>query len=197
MYWQMSEPDKVLDRLGFGTMGRAPLEAEWSRDALLFDLDAKTLWMADRYRKPDGGMAIENVQGRLADLAEAEAALTPENRMAAYRWLGRAFEKSVDRHEFMVLGPGGVQMWSEPRVIMVVLDADGKRYASLQATPPPVNAQIWERYWKPDQPYQTFDRPAGSPEDYVVSGELAGFASEVWECHPLQLALSFKPMAGV
>lgn len=197
MYWQMGEPGKVLDRLGAGTTGRAPLEADWSRDALLFDLDARTLWMAERYQKPGGGIAIENVQGRLAEHAEAEAALTPENRMAAYRWLGRAFEKSVDRHEFMILGPGGVQMWGEPRVMMmVVLDANGKRYASLQATPPPVNAQIWEKYWKPDQPHQNFERSIDAPEDYVVSGELAGFASEVWQCAPLQLALSFKTMAN-
>jgi hypothetical protein len=195
MYWQMSEPDKVLDRLGVGTTGRAPLEADWSRDALLFDLDAKTLWMAERYQKPDGGMAIENVQGRLADHMEAEAALTPENRMAAYQWLGRAFEKSIDRHEFMILGPGGVQMCSEPRVTLVVLEADGKRYASLQATPPPVNAQIWEKYWKPDQAQQYVERPVDTPEDYVISGELAGFASEVWQCPPLRLAVSFKAMA--
>lgn len=195
MYWQMSEPGTVLDRLGFGTTGRAPLDAEWFRDALLFDLDAQTLWMAERYANQDGAIGLLNIEGRLANLTEAEAALTPENRMAAYRWLGRAFEKSAERHEFMILGPGGVQMWSEPRVMMVVLDADGKRFASLEATPPPANAQIWEQYYKPDQPQQYFERPVDSPEDYVISGELAGFASEVWQCHPLQLAVSFKRMA--
>ncbi|MET0235024.1 MAG: hypothetical protein ABW224_10335 [Kibdelosporangium sp.] len=198
MYWQMDEPDKVLERLGFGGTGRTPLADEWRRDALLFDLDNNTLWMAERYLKNmDGSMVIDQVYGRLAEFEEAEAAITLPNKMSAYQWIGRTLGKAVDRNEFIVVGPGGTQMYGSPTVLMVVLAADQQQVTHIEATPVPANAQIWENYLDPAQRNsQSMNKTITKPEDFVICGELAGFATEVWDVHPLHLALSFKQMAS-
>jgi hypothetical protein len=198
MFWRMDEPDKVLARIGSGTTGRSPLDDDWRRDCLLFDLDAKTLFMTDRYQNENGGTAVEYVPGRLTQFGEAQHAVTPESRKAAYQWIGRAFEQAERRNEFVVLGPGGTQMYGKPRVLMVVLTHDQKPVSYIEARPVPVDAEMWRDHRHPNleitpDAAQSFTSPVDGPDDIIAGGVLAGYAAASWEdVHPLHLAVSFK-----
>jgi hypothetical protein len=197
MYWQMQDSAQVLTRLGSGAIGRSPLADDWRRECLLFDMDAKELFMADRFHTDTGGVTMQHVPGRLAELAEAEAAVTQAAKLEAFWWVGRAFEQAVSRNEYAVVGPGGTQMYGQPRVLMMVVPNEPAPVAYVEACPVPVNAELWRDHQGPDLPNspgesQSITSTISTPSDIQASGALAGHATETWDVHPLHLALSFK-----
>jgi hypothetical protein len=192
-YWRIDDPDALLGRLGHGSIGRSELEDDWRRECLLFDLDGKTLFMADRFKTDDGGIGLTQVAGRLAEFDEARAAVTPAAKEAAFRWVGEAFVGAAERGEHVLVGPGGTQMYRTPRVIMIVLEGESERVSAIQASPVPVGAEVWrDRQPDPGEDTQFLSTPVITPGDIVAGGVLAGYAAETWGTHPLHLAVSFK-----
>lgn len=195
-YWQLDDPDGMLARLGAGQTSRCALDDDWRRECVLFDVNARTVWIMDRFANGDGGTGAQLVPGRLATFEQASAATTPQARVDAFRWVGQVYEQAAARGEALVVGPGGDRMYGRPRVFMTVTN----QVSYLEASPAPVDAQVWRDQRRPDDPTgpesaQSISAPVTSPENVRAGGLLAGFVTETWpDVHALHLALSFKKL---
>jgi len=196
-YWELAEPQPVLGQLGSGKNGRSPLQDNWRRECMLFDMEGKTLLAHERFTKDDGGVVAAQVPGRLVSREEATARVNEQTMAEAFAWVGRVYEQAVERNEGVLVGPGGVELYGRPRVVLLGMAGVSR----IDASPPPVGAPIWDDQRQPQDPVgpedaQVLSSPITNGESVRAGGTLAGFAARTWNVDPLHLAVSFKELAG-
>jgi hypothetical protein len=200
VYWRLDDPGSLLARLGRGTVARAALAGGFFRETLLLDPDGPNLSLPDRQRSGDGGITATAVPGRPAVEGEAEALVTQEAKDAAFAWVGEIYAEATERNECLMIGPGGVEMYGRPSVLMLASNGD-EPVSTITASPAPIGAPLWRDMLPPEEQASSEDEqsisgPIVDPEMLRVAGRPALHAVETWPVSVLDLSVSFRPTAG-
>ncbi|WP_434448925.1 hypothetical protein [Lentzea sp. E54] len=185
-YWRMTDP-KLKEMLGRGLMGRSPLADTRFRDMLLIDVATGEAMIPDRFTT-NGEMTAHGTHLVQVTLAEADAELSDEDVLDAFRWTGLMCGEAAERGEYLSLEPAQNQgEQADPHVLLAVQPHDGQQVVIAQFSPPPTEGPL-----------------AGSPsrsapatrESVVGIGLIAGMAVNEWRSHPLRLAITYKRPAA-
>ncbi|SDG17998.1 hypothetical protein SAMN05216553_10644 [Lentzea fradiae] len=184
-YWRTTDP-KLKEMLGRGVMGRSPLADTRFRDILMIDLETGAAMVPDRFTT-DGNMTAHSTRLEQVTMQEANAAVTDDDVMEAYKWAGRMAGVAAERGEFLALEPiehEGEQQ--DPHVLLAVRLHEGQPHVVAQFSPPPSDGPL------AGSPSRS--APA-SPETLEGIGVLAGLAVNEWRTHPLHLAVTYRRQA--
>ncbi|MDT7788691.1 MAG: hypothetical protein QOF58_7110 [Pseudonocardiales bacterium] len=185
-YWRMTDP-KLKEMLGRGLMGRSPLADTRFRDLLMIDLETGEAMIPDRYTT-NGEMTAHGTHLVQVSLPEADAELSDDDVMDAFRWAGRMCAEAAERGEYLSLEPienQGEQ--ANPHVLLAVQPHEGQQVVVAQFSPPPVGGPL------AGSPSRS--APA-TPDSIEGIGVIAGMAVNEWRSHPLRIAITYKRPAG-
>ncbi|WP_211294214.1 hypothetical protein [Lentzea kentuckyensis] len=185
-YWRMTDP-KLKEMLGLGLMGRSPLADTRFRDMLMIDLETGEAMIPDRFTT-NGQMTAHSTRLVQVTLPEADAELSDDDVMDAFKWAGRMTGAAAERGEYLSLEP--IQNQGEqanPHVLLIVQQHEGQQVVIAQFSPPPVEGPL------AGSPSRS--APA-TPESVEGIGVIAGMAVNEWRSHPLRLAITYKRPAG-
>jgi hypothetical protein len=185
-YWRMTDP-KLKEMLGRGLMGRSPLADTRFRDMFMIDVETGEAMIPDRFTT-NGNMTAHSTHLVQVSLPEADAELSDDDVMDAFKWAGRMTGAAAERGEYLSLEP--IQNQGEqanPHVLLVVQHIDGQQVVIAQFSPPPVEGPL------AGSPSRS--APA-TPESIEGIGVIAGMAVNEWRSHPLRLAITYKRPAA-
>lgn len=185
-FWRTSDP-KLREMLGRGLMGRSPLAETRFRDMLMIDPETGEVMIPDRFTT-NGEMTAHGTRLTQVTLHQADAELSDEDVLDAFRWAGQMCGEAAERGEYLSLEPienQGEQ--ADPHVLLAVQPHEGQPMAIAQFSPTPTEGPL-----------------AGSPsrsapatrESVVGIGLIAGMAVNEWRSHPLRMAITYKRPAG-
>lgn len=181
-YWRTTDP-KLKEMLGRGLMGRSPLSDTRFRDMLLIDLESGEAMIPDRFTT-NGEMTAHGTHLVQVTLPEADAELSDDDVMNAFRWVGRMCGEAAERGEHLSLEPIQSQgEQSDPHVLLGVQLHEGQRVVIAQFSPPPTEGPL------AGSPSRS--APA-TPESVEGIGVVAGMAVNEWRSHPLRLAITYR-----
>ncbi|HUQ54576.1 hypothetical protein [Lentzea sp.] len=181
-FWRMSDP-KLGEMLGRGAMGRSPLTDTRFRDMLLIDTETGEVMIPDRYTT-DGNMTAHGTHLVQVTLQEADAGLSNDDVVDAFKWAGRMAGAAAERGEFLSLEPIEHQGEQEdPHVLLAVQQHEGQHVVVAQFSPPPSEGPL------AGSPSRS--APA-TPESIEGIGVVAGMAVNEWRSHPLRLAITYR-----
>jgi hypothetical protein len=180
-FWQVTEPDVLLDLLG--TVTRVELAGRGSGEVAVLDHDAGRL----SARRPDGTEAVVGV--RPADPAQALATYDVEAFQQSFTRVGGQAMKAATRQECLTVGIGGRYAPSVPFAMMTLRLAGGEWEAYVRTCPIPLFAARWSEY-PVDGDTQVLTAP-GIDEGMMVAMAATFEAIGTWGSHPLQLAVSY------
>ncbi len=185
-YWRMTDP-KLGEMLGNGVMGRSPLTDTRFRDMLLVDLETGEAMVPDRFTT-DGNMTAHGTHLVRVTLQEADAELTDDDVVNAFKRAGRMAGAAAERGEFLSLEPIEHQGEQEdPHVLLAVRSHEGQQVAVAQFSPPPSGGPL------AGSPSRS--APA-TPESVEGIGVVAAMAVNEWRSHPLRVAITYRRPAG-
>ncbi len=185
-YWRMTDP-KLGEMLGRGLMGRSPLADTRFRDMLMIDLETGEAMIPDRYTT-NGNMTAHGTHLVQVSLPEADAELSDDDVMDAFKWAGRMCGEAAERGEYLSLEPIESQgEQANPHVLLAVRAHEGQQVVVAQFSPPPVGGPL------AGSPSRS--APA-TPDSVEGIGVLAGMAVNEWRSHPLRIAITYKRPAG-
>ncbi len=185
-YWRCTDP-KLGEMLGRGLMGRSPLAETRFRDMLLIDVETGEAMIPDRFTT-NGQMTAHGTRLQQVTLPEANAALSDDDVMDAFKWAGRMAGAAAERGEFLSLEPienQGEQ--ADPHILLAVQPHDGQQVVIAQFSPPPTEGPL------AGSPSRS--APA-TPESVEGIGVIAGLAVNEWRSHPLRMAITYRRLAG-
>jgi hypothetical protein len=185
-YWRMTDP-KLKEMLGRGLMGRSPLADTRFRDMLMIDVETGEAMIPDRFTT-NGNMTAHGTHLVQVTLTEADAELSDDDVMDAFKWAGRMCGEAAERGEHLSLEP--IQSQGErtdPHVLLAVQQHEGQPVVLAQFSPPPGEGPL--------QGSPSRSAPA-TPESIEGIGVVAGMAVNEWRSHPLRLAITYQRPAG-
>jgi hypothetical protein len=185
-YWRTTDP-KLKEMLGRGLMGRSPLADTRFRDMLLIDTETGEAMIPDRFTT-DGNMTAHGTHLVQVTLPEADAELSDDDVMDAFKWAGRMSGAAAERGEYLSLEPIESQgEQADPHILLAVRQHEGQQVVIAQFSPPPAEGPL--------QGSPSRSAPA-TPESVEGIGVVAGMAANEWRSHPLRLAITYKRPAG-
>ncbi|MEU6190003.1 hypothetical protein [Nocardia sp. NPDC047038] len=195
-YWRVHQPEIVRGCAGIGRIARTPVGERRFREAGMLHLHPTgrfgTLFLAARFRDPQGGVSGDAVELTRVDESTAKAAVSEDARSAFARWFGEMALAATERGEVMVLETGGWQVPFAPYALTAVTRApDGTWMSLLETSPVPFGVPVWS-----EQPQHGDNQTLAAParrDTITVSGVLADLAVRSWDRHLLDLALTFGP----
>ncbi|MFD9703873.1 hypothetical protein [Lentzea sp. NPDC059081] len=185
-YWRTTDP-KLKEMLGRGLMGRSPLADTRFRDMLMIDVETGEAMIPDRFTT-DGNVTAHGTRLEQVSLQEADAELSDDDVVTAFKWAGRMAGVAAERGEHLSLEPIEHQdEQRDPHVLLAVQPHEGQHVVIAQFSPPPSEGPL-----------------AGSPsrsapattESVEGIGVVAGMAVNEWRTHPLRLAITYRRPAG-
>ncbi|SER96809.1 hypothetical protein SAMN05216188_118137 [Lentzea xinjiangensis] len=185
-YWRMTDP-KLGEMLGRGLMGRSPLTDTRFRDMLLIDVATGEAMIPDRFTT-DGNMTAHGTHLVQVSLSQADAELSDDDVVDAFKWAGRMCGEAAGRGEHLSLEPiqhQGEQ--ADPHVLLAVRPHEGQRVVIAQFSPPPAGGPF------AGSPSRSAPATAESVEGI---GVIAGMAANEWRSHPLRLAITYRRSTG-
>ncbi|WP_329787213.1 hypothetical protein V1227_20510 [Lentzea sp. DG1S-22] len=185
-YWRMTDP-KLAEVLGRGLMGRSPLAETRFRDMLLIDVETGDAMIPDRFTT-NGQMTAHSTRLQQVTLQEADAALSDDDVMDAFKWAGRMCGAAAERGEFLSLEPienDGEQ--ADPHVLLAVQPHEGRQVVIAQFSPPPSGGPLAGA---------TSRTAPATAESVEGIGVLAGLAVNEWRSHPLKMAITYRRSAS-
>ncbi|MFD4644607.1 hypothetical protein ACFWN2_45380 [Lentzea sp. NPDC058436] len=185
-YWRTTD-SKLQEMLGRGLMGRSPLADTRFRDMLMIDVETGDAMIPDRFTT-NGQMTAHSTRLQQVSLAEANAALSDDDVMDAFKWAGRMSGEAAERGEFLSLEPienDGEQ--ADPHVLLAVQPHEGQQVVIAQFSPPPAEGPL------AGSPSRS--APA-TPESVEGIGVIAGLAVNEWRSHPLKMAITYRRPTG-
>lgn len=181
-FWRTTDP-KLKEMLGRGLMGRSPLADTRFRDMLLIDTETGEAMIPDRFTT-NGEMTAHGTHLVQVTLPEANAALSDDDVMDAFKWAGRMCGEASVRGEYLSLEP--IQSQGErvdPHILLAVRSHEGQQMVIAQFSPPPSEGPL------AGSPSRS--APA-TPESVEGIGVIAGMAVNEWRSHPLLLAITYQ-----
>lgn len=185
-YWRTTDP-KLKEMLGRGVMGRSPLADTRFRDVLMIDVETGDAMVPDRFTT-DGNMTAHSTRLEQVTMREANAEVTDDDVMEAFKWAGRMAGVAAERGEFLSLEP--IEHESEqqdPHILLGVRLHEGQPHVVAQFSPPPTEGPL------AGSPSRS--APA-SPETLEGIGVMAGLVVNEWRTHPLHLAVTYRRPAS-
>lgn len=186
-FWRMTD-GLIKEKLGQGVMGRSPLTDTRFRDMLLIDVESGQAMVPDRFTT-DGAMTGTGTRLEPITLQEADAAMTDEDIVSAYKWVGRMIDVAAERREYLTLEPIENEGESrDPYVLMGIQQHEGELIVVASCSPTPSENS-------PFKGRPGLNAPV-SPEAIEGMGVMAMYAMNEWNSHPLRMAITFNRYPG-
>ncbi|GLY49146.1 hypothetical protein [Lentzea sp. NBRC 102530] len=185
-FWRVTDP-KLHEMLGRGLMGRSPLAETRFRDMLMIDVETGDAMIPDRFTT-NGQMTAHSTRLQQVTLREADAELSDDDVMNAFKWAGRMAGEAAGRGEFLSLEPienDGEQ--AEPHVLLAVQQHEGRQVVIAQFAPAPTEGPLAG---------STSRNAPATAESVEGIGVIAGLAVNEWRSHPLRMAITYRRAAG-
>lgn len=183
-FWRMQDPDAVRAALGRGTADRRPITG------------TDESWEAAWLHPADGKLVLSSKVApvQVAPVSDETAynAITAEELVAAFDWIGELSVVVADRSEMLLVT---TKADGDKWVLMCLMVNENSPvpFFVIETSPVPTGAEFWDSLPPMPNPQKAGYSHHRSDDEAAMHGRLTMWAVQTWDVHPFRLILSYKP----